>query len=341
MKQLSIKLIPEHAGPRREVPLNIVLVDAAQVGAGGLSEQDAIRAIAKAIGGPVGINLIDMNAVTTTSDGIAVEGAIVMMAAGDIGRVHAEFGILGMAEMPLTEALIEEEPHLVQIRQLYPGRRFCRGPNPADKLIPVHNAAMTGRAVNNNSGTEMMNVITMEEILLPILGQLELMRGGDVLIGPTGDHISVGIGMTVAEMYGRVFPSRQFRAGDTAHASGAYAKTLKSHIPCICASKTVLARYIVQALRLELVPGLHLGCSPAVLAVAKALGCPIQFDNITAKAREELASVGMGPEFFAAQPEPITESELLARADEIIPGAEDTTLVPAGTLIQDLQIPVA
>jgi hypothetical protein len=199
---------------------------------------------------------------------------------------------------------------------------------------------MTGRAVNNNSATEMMNVVTMHEILLPILGQLQLMRGGEVLFGPTGEHISVGIGMTVAEKFGRVFPFRQFRAGDTAHGSGAYARNLKDRIPCIVSPKEVLARHIVRALRLGMVPGAHLGCSPAVLAGAKAMGCRIAKEEITDRALEELAGVGFGRDFLAGETAPITGEELIERADEIIPGAVDTRRIPAEELLTNLTISV-
>jgi len=37
------------------------------------------------------------------------------------------------------------------------------GPDPKKKKIPIHNATLTGRAGNNNSATEMMHYITMEE----------------------------------------------------------------------------------------------------------------------------------------------------------------------------------
>ena len=88
----------------------------------------------------------------------------------------------------------------------------------------------------------MMNLITMDEVLFPILGQLEIMRDGKVLVGMTGEIISVGIGMVVPEEYGRIIPGCQFQYGDTAHSSGEYAKTLKRDIPIICASKRTCTR---------------------------------------------------------------------------------------------------
>jgi hypothetical protein len=316
------------------------LVDEQDIIEAGVSREVVVRRVAEEVGGPVGINIFDLEAVTTTSDGVVIEGAIVKMAAGDMGKIHKEFGMLQMAEIRVNAEIISDEPHLRQIEQLYPGRRLYRGPDPATKHVPVHNAVMTGRAVNNNSATEMMNVVTMDEILLPILGQLQLIHDRDVLMGPTGEHISVGIGMTVAEKYGRVFPFRQFRAGDSAHGSGAFAKRLKNHIPCILAPKRVLAQCIVQALRAGMVPGEHLGCSPAVLACARALGCPIALEKITPRAWVELASVGFDPLLFEEKCPRLSDSELIERADEIIPGAEGCQRLSADQLLTRMTVNV-
>ncbi|WP_422443625.1 hypothetical protein [Thermoanaerobacterium sp. DL9XJH110] len=338
MGELVVRFIKQGTGPKQGTPINIVFVDKNDIEAAGTNIEEAIHAIAKVVDGPVGINVFDMNAVTTTSDGVMVEGAIIAMAAGDIGTVHKEFGILYMEEMPVTPELINEEPHLLQWEKYYKGRKLFRGPNPAKKLIPVHNAVMTGRAINNNSATEMMNAVTMEEILLPILGQLQIMKDEAVVFGLTGEVISVGIGMTVAEKFGRVFPTRQFRAGDSAHGSGEYAKTLKANIPCIVAPKKVLAKYILQALKAGMIPGLHLGCSPAVLAVAKAYGSPVAVDNITEKARVELKSVGIDIERFNTVGEPMSEEKILEKADEIIPGVVEPVLIDSKKIVTKLKL---
>jgi len=337
--KISVRLIPEGAAEGR-VPLNIAFLDVRDIAAAGASTEQAVAAVAAAVGGPVAINVFDLDAVTTTSDGIVAAGAVVAMAAGDVGKVHPEFGRLDMKEAQFSEELLAAEPHLEQWRALHPGKRLFRGPDPAGKLIPVHNAVLTGRAVNNNSASEMLNVVTMEEILFPILGQLQIMKDAPVLVGRTGEHISVGIGMTVAEDCGRVFPTRQFRAGDTAHGSGEYAKTLKSHIPCIAAPKRVLAEHIVRALDIGMSPGLQLGCSPAVLCVARALGAPIALERMTDKALAELASVGVTREFLLAAPAPMTAPELLERADEVIPGLEDATPMPAADMVTRIEVPV-
>lgn len=337
---LKYKMIEQGAGPNNMVPLNIVFVDRKDIESCGIEEDEAIRVIAREIQGPAGINIFDMDACTTSSDGLMLPGAVVKMAASDNRKVHREFGILPMEEMEVTEELVSEEPHLIQWEKLYYGRKLFRGPNPARKLIPVHNAVMTGRAVNNNSATEMMNVVTMEEILLPILGQLQIMVGGKILAGITGEHISVGIGMTVAEKFGRVFPTRQFKAGDTAHGSGEYAKTLKRHIPCIVAPKSVLAKYILDAIKIGMIPGKHIGCSPAVLAVTKALGREIDFSNITPKAHSELESVGICFEHLKSPAPVLSEEDIIADADVIIPGVDNPVELDSSELVSIKEIRV-
>ena len=339
MACLTVRYIRQGTGPKQGAPINIAFVDKKDVESLGIGVEDAIHAIARQVAGPVGINVFDMEAVTTTSDGIMVEGAIVTMAAADIGEVHQEFGILHMEELEVTPELIEEEPHLAQWEKYFKGKKLFRGPAPHKKLIPVHNAVMTGRAINNNSATEMMNAVTMEEILLPILGQLQIMNDGPVVFGITGEIMSVGIGMTVAEKYGRVFPTRQFRAGDTAHGSGEYAKNVKSNIPCIVAPKSVLAKHILRALNAGMVPGLHISCSPAVLAVASAKGAEIATYNITEKAKIELRSVGVDVDKIKPKA-PMSDEEIIARADEIIPGVVDPVLVNSSEIVTKLEISV-
>jgi len=328
------------AGVGTGLPINMAFVDKRDLAEEGIAEADALRAIARKVNAPVGINVFDKDAITTTSDGIVVDGAIVTMAAADIGRIHPEFGCLHMARIDVTDKLVKEEPHLSQIRGEFAGRPLFRGPNPQDKLIPVHNVVMTGRAVNNNSATEVMDAISMEEMLLPILGQLQVMHDDDVVFGITGEVISVGIGMTVAEQFGRVFPTRQFAAGQTAHGSGEYAKTLKANIPCMVAPKRVLARYIVRALEAGMVPGLHIGCSPAVLALAHAMGFPIAADRIEPKARVELASIGVDVDSLGANCPKLSREEAISRADEIVPGVVSPMLCKSSEVVSRESITV-
>ena len=338
MAKLCYKLIPEGVIENRLIPVNVAFVLQKDIKGAGLTDEQAIREIARSLAGPGAINIFDLDAVTTTSDGVMVDGAIVKMAASDNGRVNPDFGILAMAEMPYSDDIVRDEPHLIQWKKSYAGRRLFRGPDPSKKLIPVHNVVISGRASNNNSATEMMNILTMEELIFPYLGQLQCILGGNVLVGLTGEVISVGIGMTIAEKFGRIFPSRQFKAGQTAHGSGEYAKTLKRDIPCIVAEKRVLADYIMKAIDDGCVPARELGCSPAVLCVAKHMGAEIDFSNITDAAQEELDAVGITRGLIAEKVPVLPRSEILSRADEIIPGVTDGRKISAKEIVLEREI---
>jgi len=315
-------MIPEGILDGKIIPVSVVFMDTDSIEKSGLTQDEAIIRVAKEFSGPTAINIFDRNAITTSSDGLVVEGAIVRMGAADNGKVNPDFGILPMAEIPYSEERIKDEPHLIQWKKLFPGKKLFRGPDPAKKIIPIHNVTITGRAANNNSATEMMNIITMEELIFPILGQLECINHGNVVVGYTGEEISVGIGMTVAEQFGRVFPHPQFHAGETAHDSGAYAKTLKRDIPCIVCDKKVIAARTIRALQCGCVPARELGCSPVVLSVARALGSEIAFDRIKPSAQAELDSVGCTREWMM-QKQNMTPEEVIAHADEILPGIAD------------------
>ncbi len=335
MAQLKYKMIPEGMLNGKLVPLNIVLIDLKDVEACGLGHKEAMELVASTIEEPAGINIIDLDACSTTSDGVVVKGAIMRMAASDRGRINKDFGYLEMKPLGYYgDEEIAREPHLKVWKEKYPGTELYMGPDFTKKIIPVHNVVITGRASNNNSATEMMNIVTMEEILLPVLGQIEILKGGKVLLGKTGEVISVGIGMVVPEWYARIIPKGQYRCGDTAHGSGEYAKTLKKDIPIICAAKPVLAKNIIQALECGLVPGRTIGGSPAVLTIAKYLHKEIAFDNITERAYEELASVGCTKEWMHSEFPLLTPEEIIERADELIPGCEDYTEYDADELVQ-------
>jgi hypothetical protein len=339
MKKLKIRLMEKGTGVKQGVPINMAFVDLKDIKAIDITEEEAANIIAEYLDSPVAINIFDMDAITTTSDGIVVESAITTMAAGDKGKVHPEFGILNMEAMEVTENLITEEPHLKQIKAYnFEDNILFRGPNPAKKLIPVHNVVMTGAAINNNSATEVMNAVTMEEMLLPYLGQKQIMEDGDILLGVTGQEISVGIGMTVAEKFGRVFPTRQFSAGETAHGSGDYAKTLKENIPIIVAPKDVLAKYIIRALESGMVPGKDIGCSPAVLKVAHSLGTKIDLDNINNSAWEELNSIGIKKEDLEKPSPQMTKEEIIENVEKIIPGVSKPKRVDSKNVVKKISI---
>lgn len=340
MSILAFRYLERGVGAKHGAPINIALVDKQAVAAADISEEKALATIATTVNGPVAINVFDMEAVTTTSDGVIVKGAIVTMAAADRGIIHKEFGVLHMEEIAVTEELLAAEPHLRPLATMYPGRSLFRGPDPAKKLIPVHNVCMTGKAINNNSATEMMNAVTMEEMLFPILGQLQVMQQGDIVFAITGGVLSVGIGMTVAEKFGRVFPTRQFCAGETAHNCGEYAKTLKAGIPCIVAPKSILAKQILDVLEFGLVPGRELGCSPAVLRVAQLFGAEIDFARISDRAWLELESVGLAKKQLQAAGPKLDRDAIVAQADQIIPGLIEPRQVKSTEYFKTIEVQI-
>lgn len=338
--ELCYKLLPEGEVKGIKVPVSIAFVDYRDVLACGVSMKQACDAIAAQIPGPGAIHMFDMDGVTTNSDGIMIPGTMTCMAACDYGRIDPEFGFTELLEVPHDPQLIREEPHLRQWDANFPGRRLILGPDPDRKPLPVHNAVISGRSCTNNTATEVMNCVTMDEMLLFITGQTELMRGGDILWGRTGEVISVGIGMLVGEEYGRIVPHRQYTCGDTGHKSGVYAKFLKNKLPCLAAPKEVLARHIILALKAGMVPGRHVGPSPAVLTVAKYLGYPIDCDNITPGAYVELEDVGIREDWVRGVLEPMEEEDFLAQADILLPGTQDAKRYPAHELVRDCRAEV-
>lgn len=330
--EMTVKYISEGTIDGKVIPVNVVFLDAKEIKDSGMTQDEAIHFVAKKFDGPTALNVFDGDCVTTTSDGVLIEGAIVKMGASDHGTVNSEFGILSMAEIPYSEDIIEREPHLMQWKKLFPGKKLFRGPDPSTKRIPVHNVVISGRAANNNSATEMMNLVTMDELIFPILGQFECINDGNVLVGYTGEHISVGIGMTVAEQFGRVFPHPQFHAGETAHGSGIYARTLKQTIPCIVCDKKVIAALTIRALECGCVPARHIGCSPVVLSVARALGAEIDYNNIKENAQVELDSVGCTQEWMH-EAQNLSKEEVIANADTILPGVNEAVKHKASEIV--------
>ena len=271
-----------------------------------------------------------MDAVTVTSDGIVAPGAVVGVASVDHGLINKNFGYLPISELPYSDQMIEEEPHMkLWLTDEYKGRPLHRGPSTEDRgnRGPNNeNMTMSGRIANNNCGSEVMNMVEMTEILAPYFGIYEIMTDGNVVIGVAGPEVSVGIGMVVSERHGRIFGGKNlgsYKAGMTAHNSGVYAKTVKSDYPAIAAPKKVLAEYSLKALDIGLVVGRDIGSSPALLMLAKAYGKPIDFDNIDPRAWIELNSVGITREMLEVPSKPMTRDEVIANADKIIPGMPD------------------
>lgn len=326
MDNLKYKFFPEGELKGQYIPIGIALVDYMDVLTLGMTPQEACERIAKRHSGPIAINIWDTEtACTTTSNGIMYDGSIVAMAAADYGKINKEFGYLDMKVIEFDseegKLLRKEEPHLIQWEKIYPNRRMIQ--SPVKKKVPVHMVAITGRAGNNNSATEVMHYVNMEELLFPVSGQMAVLKKRNVCYGRTGGVISVGIGMQCGEKYGRIVPNRTFPTGTTAHGSGEYAKTLKAHIPIIAAEKSMLAEYIIQALEVGLIPGRHIGGSPAVLNVAKKLGVDLGNEYMSDAAKEELASVGIDDTWFDEPCERMTKQEIIDNADDIIPGIDE------------------
>lgn len=325
MAELKYKLIPKGAAEGR-VPVSMIFINQKDIVNAGLGYREACEIIAKDFNGPASIDIIDMDAVTVSSDGIMLDFAVVAIASCDYGMVNKDVGFMQISEMPYSKELLDEEPHMKQWDALHPGKRLYRGPNRNDRFprnILDETETITGRIANNNTGSEVLDVVNMEEILIMAPGMFQIMKEkGDVLIGIAGPEVSVGIGMIVFETNGRIF-NRAYGAGQTGHNSGIYAKTVKSDYPAITAVKRDFAEYIIDALDIGLIPGRDLGCSPAVLAVAKAMGYKIDCDNIVERAWIELNSVGITRQWLEEPNEILTREELLDRADEIIPGMSD------------------
>lgn len=328
--KLKYRIIPQGAADG-VVPLNWVFIDKKDIDACNISGLDACYAVGKALGDEcAAIDIIDMDAVTVTSDGIVAPGAVVGVASVDHGLINKNFGYLPISELPYSDQMIEEEPHMkLWLTDEYKGRPLHRGPSTEDRgnRGPNNeNMTMSGRIANNNCGSEVMNMVEMTEILAPYFGIYEIMTDGNVVIGVAGPEVSVGIGMVVSERHGRIFGGKNlgsYKAGMTAHNSGVYAKTVKSDYPAIAAPKKVLAEYSLKALDIGLVVGRDIGSSPALLMLAKAYGKPIDFDNIDPRAWIELNSVGITREMLEAPSKPMTRDEVIANADKIIPGMPD------------------
>lgn len=337
MGKLKYRVVPAGAAEGR-VPINLIFVNKRDVDLEDLSLREACELVAKDFKQAAAIDIVDMGAVTVTSDGIMADGAVVAFASCDHGMINKEVGFCGISERPYSRQLVEEEPHLRQWNLNYPGRRLYRGPSAEDKAPRTkmnENQTITGRIANNNSGSEMMDCVDMTEILTPVYGMLQIMHGdGEVLIGPAGPEFSVGIGMIVREHNGRIF-NWSYRAGQTAHASGVYAKTIKSDYPAIAGTKATLAEYVLRAMSVGLVVGRELASSPANLCIAKALGNPIDLDNIEDMAWVELNSVGITKEWLQEPVEKMSPEEVIARAEEIVPGMAESKKFKVADIIED------
>ena len=87
MASLKYKLIPEGDWMDIYVPVSVAFVDYADVKACGLSLREACEKVAAQFQGPVAINVVDLDATTTNSDGIMLEGSLRFMVAGYCGVI--------------------------------------------------------------------------------------------------------------------------------------------------------------------------------------------------------------------------------------------------------------
>ena len=334
MPDLKYRLLPAGAADGA-IPLNLAFIDKRDISAD-LSYRKACQLVADDLRDTAtSINIIDQDSITVTSDGIVADSAVVAFASADHGIINREFGFINVSEIPYSPSRILDEPHMRQWDSpFYRGKRLYRGPSMEDKAprsAQNENMTISGRIANNNTGSEMMDLVAMTEILVPFFAQIQILREGTVVIGMAGPEISVGIGMVVSEERGRIF-GKQYPAGATAHRSGVYARTVKSDIPAIVAPKKTVADYTIRALEIGMVPGLHIGCSPVVLSIAKAMGLPIALDNINADAWIELESVGISRASLEEKAAPLSREEVLARADEILPGMESGKTYPVSSI---------
>lgn len=335
MAELKFRLIPKGYVGDFLIPLNIAITSVKDVDEAGLTHYEAVKAIAKAVPGTCCIDIIDKDAITVTTDGLICEGAVVVIAASYNGAINKKYGFSPMVEIPYSKEIIETDTPLAAWDLLWKGKKLYRGPvKPEGRGITVYNFAATGRTCNCNSGSELFDLVTMKEILLPHLGLLACYDGKKAIIGRTGDIMSVGIGMLVPETHGRITPVPMCDCGDTLHRCGEDAKLLKRWIPAIVGDKRDLVERVLRELDAGMEVCVNLSCSPVNLTITRLSGHKVDLDRITGRAWTELGSVGFTREYVESL-QPIPREELLERANELIPGIEDAMLFDTTTLVKD------
>ena len=112
--KLKYRIIPQGAADGM-VPLNWVFIDKKDVKECGLTDLEACYAVGKALGDDcAAVDIIDMDAVTVTSDGIMAPGAVVGVASVDHGLINQNYGYLNISPLPYSDQMIKEEPHMKQ-----------------------------------------------------------------------------------------------------------------------------------------------------------------------------------------------------------------------------------
>lgn len=341
MAQLQYRLIPQGYIGDFYVPLNVAIVSVKGVEAAGLDLKAAAKAIGESVPGGCCIDIIDKDSITVTTDGIICEGAVVAIAATYNGLMNANYGFSLMVEIPHDEETIKNETPLAAWDVLWKGRKLYRGPlRPANSPVTKYNFTATGRCCNCNSGSELFDLVTMREIIIPHTALLACYDGKKAMIGRSGDVMSVGIGMLVPESKGRITRVIMCQCGDTLHRCGEDAKKLKRHIPAILCDKRDFAERVLQAMDAGMEVCVNLSCSPTNLMIARLSGHPANLDRITDRAWLELNSVGFTREYLESI-QPIPREELLSRANELLPCLEDSIPFDTSEVVKTCTIEVA
>ena len=159
----SLRLLPAGAADGM-VPFHLIYIDKKDIDAAGLTYLEACQKLADEYKDTCGaVDIVDTNAVTVSSDGIMGDAAVVAFASIDHGKINQDFGFINVSEYPYYPGIIEDEPHMTQWNSdYYAGKRLYRGPNTQDRGYRNphnENMTMTGRIANNNTGSEMMNMV--------------------------------------------------------------------------------------------------------------------------------------------------------------------------------------
>ena len=145
MASLTYKIMKRDDSQPLGSCVNLVLIDQKEIGKSGLTLMEAAKKIADQYYDCVAINVCDMDAVTTTSDGIVIPGAVTAIVACDRGMINPDYGMVKMVEVMPNDPDITNESHLKVWRVKYPNKKMFRGPELNTKITPAHNAVITGR----------------------------------------------------------------------------------------------------------------------------------------------------------------------------------------------------
>lgn len=347
--KLKYRVIPKGAADGA-MPLDWVFIDEKDIKKAALTNFEAVKVIANEYKDSyAAVDIVDLDAVSVTSDGIMNPIAVTAIASVDHGMVNKTYGYMPISETPEYEGIFEDEPHMRQWHlDQFKGKPLHRGPNAKDRGTERaghnENMTLTGRIANNNCGSEAFNMVEMTEALVFMSAANELMRDGEVTVCVAGPEVSVGIGMVVSERWGRIFGGSNlggYKAGMSAHNSGEYAKTVKSDYPAFAAPKEKFMKLMLDALDTGLIVGRHLGPSPALISTAHAYGTPIDIDHISDRAWIELESVGISKEEMSKPvAKPYTREEMIAHAEEIIPGMKNAKRYKASEVVDIKEVEV-